>query len=121
VDRRARALLGAVRLPNTAFMANAGTEVTTDIVFLQKLKPRREGQRADWVAIGTVPDPEGGEAIPVNRYFVDHPDMLLGDMKRAGTMYAKGQPALIAREGDDLGNARSPPRSSACPRTCTTR
>jgi diguanylate cyclase (GGDEF)-like protein len=102
IAERAR-LLGAVRLPNTAFMANAGTEVTTDIVFLQKLGPREQGNAADWVSIGTIPDPAGGEAIPLNRYFMAHPEMLLGNMERSGTMYAKGMPALIAREGDDLG------------------
>lgn len=104
IAQRAR-LLGAVRLPNNAFMANAGTEVTTDVVFLQKLAPGERGNPGDWVAIGTTPDPDGGEPIPLNNYFKSNPVMLLGDMKRAVTMYGPGQPALIARAGVDLGEA----------------
>ncbi|KAA0178843.1 helicase [Cupriavidus gilardii] len=93
--------LGAIRLPNTAFKKNALTEVTTDLVFLQRA---RDGEVTDkkWVEVGDIPDPAGGELIPLNQYFIDHPHMMLGRMERAGTQYAAGQPALIGYEGQDL-------------------
>lgn len=93
--------IGAVRLPNTAFKKNALTEVTTDIVFLQKAKAGEVPDRG-WVDIVDVPDIAGGEDMPLNAYYVDRPEMMLGRMERAGTMYAGGTPALIAPEGQDL-------------------
>ncbi|MBJ6722450.1 PLxRFG domain-containing protein [Bacillus sp. PR5] len=99
---RAR-LVGAIRLPNNAFLANAGTEVTTDIVILQKYAddtPAAEKDRA-WVNVGTIRDKEGRET-PLNEYFVQHPEMMLGDFGRYGTMYGPEQPALVSRKGDDL-------------------
>lgn len=95
-------LLGAVRLPNTAFLANAGTEVTTDIVFMQKLHEGEVNTDTSWTKVGTVPDPAGGEAIPLNQYFIDNPDMMLGRMTREGKMRFKGQPALSAEPGADI-------------------
>ncbi len=94
-------LLGAIRLPDTAFKANAGTEVTTDIVFLQKLHP---GEKADatWTEIGSVPDPAGGDPIPLSQYFIQHPEMMLGTMTREGSMRYSGQPTLSERPGSDL-------------------
>jgi N12 class adenine-specific DNA methylase/adenine-specific DNA methylase len=68
-------LLGAIRLPNNAFKANAGTEVTTDILFLQK-RDRPIVIEPDWVHLGQT-----GDAIPVNSYFADHPEMVLGTIK----------------------------------------
>ena len=68
-------LLGAVRLPNTAFKANAGTEVTADILFLQK-RDTVNNDRPAWVDLGETDD-----GIPVNNYFADRPDMILGTMK----------------------------------------
>jgi N12 class adenine-specific DNA methylase len=65
-------LLGAIRLPNNAFKANAGTEVTTDIIFLQK-RDRIIDIEPDWVHLGQTED-----GIPVNSYFADNPDMILG-------------------------------------------
>jgi len=67
-------LLGAVRLPNNAFKDNAGTVVTTDIIFLQK-RDRMVDIEPDWVHLG-----ETENGIPVNSYFVEHPDMVLGTM-----------------------------------------
>lgn len=67
-------LLGAVRLPNNAFLKNAGTEVTSDIIFLQKRKSPPE-QMSDWVQIGQTAD-----GVPVNKYFEQHPEMVLGSM-----------------------------------------
>ena len=74
-------LLGAVRLPNTAFQGNAGTEVTADILFLQK-RERKIEIEPDWVHLGYTED-----GIAVNSYFVDHPDMMLGHMEYAAGMY----------------------------------
>lgn len=74
-------LLGAIRLPNTAFKSNAGTEVTSDIIFLQK-HDRIVDIEPDWVHLGQT---ENG--IPVNSYFVEHPDMILGEMAFDDRMY----------------------------------
>jgi len=99
--------LGAIRLPNKAFAKNANTEVTTDIVFLKKRPESEWGSKAAkddmqrWQGIGSVADPLGGDPIPLNQYFIDHPEMMLGRMERAGSMYGPGQPALIARDGQD--------------------
>lgn len=74
-------LLGAVRLPNNAFSRNAGTDVTTDILFLQKRAQPPE-QVPDWVHLGQTAD-----GIPINRYFEAHPDMVLGTMAWDKSMY----------------------------------
>lgn len=94
-------LLGAIRLPNNAFKQNALAEVTTDIVFLQK---RVEGQEPDlsWVNTGVVYDQDTQGEIDLNQYFIDHPEMMLGQMALAGTMYRGGQAALIAPADQDL-------------------
>jgi N12 class adenine-specific DNA methylase len=68
-------LLGAIRLPSNAFKANAGTEVTTDILFLQK-RDRPIDIEPDWVHLGQTED-----GIPVNSYFADHPEMVLGTIQ----------------------------------------
>ena len=73
-------LLGAIRLPCNAFMANAGTEVTADIIFLQK-RDRIIDIEPDWVHLGEIEnDPSRAGSIPVNSYFAEHPDMILGTM-----------------------------------------
>ena len=74
-------LLGAIRLPNNAFKANAGTEVTSDILFLQKREHPIDIE-PDWIHLGQTAD-----GIPVNSYFVDHPDMVLGRMQWDKSMY----------------------------------
>ncbi len=74
-------LLGAVRLPNNAFFANAGTEVTSDILFLQK-RSQITNEEPEWVSLGKTPD-----GIPVNHYFVEHPEMILGTMAYSARMY----------------------------------
>ena len=74
-------LLGAIRLPNNAFKANAGTEVTSDILFLQK-REHPIDIAPDWIHLGQTAD-----GIPVNSYFVDHPDMMLGRMQWDKSMY----------------------------------
>ena len=76
-------LLGAIRLPNNAFQANAGTEVTADILFFQKRDhaPERE---PDWVSLSKTED-----GIPINRYFADHPQMVLGKMKQVSGRFGE--------------------------------
>ena len=101
-------LIGAIRLPNTAFKANAGTEVTTDIVFLKKLvKPLTANEAKDvpWVKTSTVPDAKTGKAITLNEYFVRHPEMMLGKMTLGGSMYAGESAALEPIPGQDLAKA----------------
>ena len=79
-------LVGAIRLPNTAFKANAGTEVTTDILFLQKRAPgapaRARTHGGTW-----RPSIPRTAPISVNEYFARHPEMMLGEMRLEGTMY----------------------------------
>ncbi|WP_154653095.1 SNF2-related protein [Faecalispora sporosphaeroides] len=74
-------LLGAIRLPSSAFKANAGTEVSTDILFLQK-RNRPLDIDTDWIHLGLTQD-----NIPVNSYFADHPEMVLGTIKWDNKMY----------------------------------
>ena len=90
-------LLGAIRLPNTAFRANAGTEVTSDIIFLQK-RDRAIDIEPDWVHLGQTED-----GIPVNSYFAGHPEMMLGRMAWDDSMYgARQETACLPIEGADL-------------------
>ncbi|MEO8021058.1 PLxRFG domain-containing protein [Polaromonas sp.] len=99
-------LLGAIRLPNSAFAKNANTEVTTDIVFLQKLPDSEIGGRAAradakrWLSIGQHKDARG-KTVALNQYFIDNPDMMLGDFGAHGSMYGPDFPALVARPGQD--------------------
>ena len=86
-------LIGAIRLPNTAFKGNAGTEVTTDILFLLKRAPAAAPGGHPWRKLTAI-DTEDGP-IEVNEYFAQHPQMMLGVMKLAGTMYRGGEPALL--------------------------
>ncbi len=74
-------LLGAIRLPNNAFKANAGTEVVSDIIFLQK-RDRPIDHEPDWVQLGKTED-----GFAINQYFVDHPEMVLGNFELESTQY----------------------------------
>lgn len=90
-------LLGAVRLPNNAFLANAGTEVTTDILFLQK-RDRVIDIEPDWVHLSTT-----GDGVPINQYFADNPDMVLGTMAFDKSMYGnQNETACLPHEDADL-------------------
>jgi len=91
-------LLGAIRLPNTAFKANAGTDVVTDILFLQK-RERPQVIEPDWVHLGTNAD---GYAI--NSYFIDHPDMILGTESSESTQYGRQDFTVVPFENRDLGD-----------------
>lgn len=76
-------LVGAIRLPNNTFKGSANTEVTSDIIFLQK-REKATVEMPDWVYLG-----ENAEGIPINQYFVDNPDMVLGKMERTTGRYGE--------------------------------
>ena len=90
-------LIGAIRLPDNTFKQNAGTEVTSDIIFLQK-RDHITDLDQDWVHLDT--DENG---IRMNRYFVQHPEMILGDMVMESTRFGPDS-ACKAREGEDLSD-----------------
>ena len=90
-------LLGAIRLPNNAFKANAGTEVTTDILFFQKRAGAPE-KLPEWVQAGQTED-----GVPLNSYFLQHPEMVLGTMSFWKRMYGnEAETACLPIEGADL-------------------
>lgn len=90
-------LIGAIRLPDNTFKRNAGTEVTSDVIFLQK-RDHITDLKPDWVHLDT--DENG---IRMNRYFVQHPEMILGDMVMESTRFGPDS-ACKAREGEDLSD-----------------
>lgn len=91
-------LVGAVRLPNTAFKENAGTEVTSDILFLQKRERKMEIE-PDWVHLGYT---ENG--IAVNSYFVEHPEMMLGTMEYDTRIYGQDSRYTVCVNYDENFN-----------------
>ena len=93
--------LGAIRLPNNAFKANAGTEVVSDIIFLQK-RDRPIEIEPDWVHLG-----ENADDFAINSYFVDHPEMVLGRQTSESTQYGKQDFTVEPYEGLDLGTQLS--------------
>jgi len=98
-------LVGAVRLPNNAFAANAGTEVTTDIIVMRK-KDGKPFEGASWISRDKVGEAEveGQMAdIFVNEYYAANPEMALGRHSLEGTMYSAGDYALVAKPGQDTG------------------
>ena len=98
-------LLGALRLPNTAFRANAGTDVTTDILFLQKRSAGKQQDGERWTELAPIDTPDG--TLQINEYFVRHPEMMLGRMGLESAQYGAA-PALIGSlEPEILANAIS--------------
>jgi N12 class adenine-specific DNA methylase len=93
-------LLGAIRLPNTAFKGNAGTEVTADILFLRRRSNGGEQGGRGWRALGLIDTAEG--PIEVNEYYARHPEMMLGVMKLEGSMYRGAEPTLAGELTPDL-------------------
>ncbi|MDE6589871.1 MAG: DEAD/DEAH box helicase family protein [Oscillospiraceae bacterium] len=89
-------LLGAVRLPNNAFKANAGTEVVSDIIFLQK-RDRPAVELPGWVEVG-----ENDDGFHINSYFLEHPDMVLGTPTSDSTQYGRQDYTVAPIEGADL-------------------
>ena len=95
-------LLGAIRLPNDAFRANAGTDVVADIIFLQK-RERPMTIEPDWVHLG-----ENADGFAINQYFIDHPEMVLGEQTSESTQYGPGytvSPTAGKTLADELRNA----------------
>lgn len=93
-------LLGAIRLPNNAFKTSAGTEVTADILFFQKRDRLVEKAKDSWINVGT--DENG---VPVNQYYIDHPEMLLGTMAQHKSMYGGDDETELMPDGRELGQA----------------
>ena len=91
-------LLGAIRLPNNAFRANAGTDVVSDIIFLQK-RDRPADIEPDWVQLGKTED-----GFAINQYFVDHPDMVLGELTAESTQYGREELTVAPIEGANLAD-----------------
>ena len=91
-------LLGAIRLPQTAFKDNAGTEVVTDVLFLQRRAKGAVPGGEAWLGTKEVDTPQGPTSI--NQYFADHPDMVLGSHALTGSMYRKDEYTVIPRAGD---------------------
>ena len=91
-------LLGAIRLPNNAFKANAGTEVVSDILFLQK-RDRPLDITPDWTQTGRTE-----EGFTVNQYFLDHPEMVLGQPTAESTQYGKQDYTVVPIEGLELAD-----------------
>src|SRR5579859_7599785 len=96
-------LLGVIRLPNDAFKRNAGTEVTTDIVILRKLRPGEGPSAQAWKETAEYTN-NIGEAFTLNEYFAARPEMMLGQMRLAGGMYGGNEPTLEP-DGRNLGDA----------------
>jgi N12 class adenine-specific DNA methylase len=109
-------LLGAIRLPNTAFKANAGTEVTSDIMFLRKRAPGAITPGHAWLTLENIDSPDG--PIAVNEYYARHPEMMLGQMKLQGTMYSAGEPTLEGELTPELlrGAIQSLPEGAYVPK-----
>ena len=91
-------LLGAIRLPNNAFRANAGTDVVSDIIFLQK-RDRPIDHEPDWVQLGKTED-----CFAINQYFVDHPEMVLGELTTESTQYGREELTVAPIEGAVLAD-----------------
>ena len=91
-------LLGAIRLPNNAFRANAGTDVVSDIIFLQK-RDRPIDHEPDWVQLGKTED-----GFAINQYFVDHPEMVLGELTTESTQYGREEFTVAPLEGTSLAD-----------------
>ena len=91
-------LLGAIRLPNNAFRANAGTDVVSDIIFLQK-RDRPADIEPAWVQLGKTED-----GFAINQYFVDHPEMVLGELTTESTQYGREDLTVAPLEGANLAD-----------------
>ena len=91
-------LLGAIRLPNNAFRANAGTDVVSDIIFLQK-RDCPIDHEPDWVQLGKTED-----GFAINQYFVDHPEMILGVLSTESTQYGREELTVAPLEGISLAD-----------------
>ena len=100
--------LGAIRLPNNAFKANAGTDVVSDIIFLQK-RDRPIEIEPDWAHLG-----ENADGFAINRYFIDHPEMVLGRQTSESTQYGRQDFTVAPIEGADLAEQLSAAIRNIC-------
>ena len=99
--------LGAIRLPNNAFKANAGTDVVSDIIFLQK-RDRPIEIEPDWVHTGIWRNPgANADGFAINQYFIDHPEMVLGRQTSESTQYGRQDFTVAPVEGADLAEQLS--------------
>ena len=99
--------LGAIRLPNNAFRANAGTDVVSDIIFLQK-RDRPIEIEPDWVHTGIWRNPgANADGFAINQYFIDHPEMVLGRQTSESTQYGRQDFTVVPIEGADLAEQLS--------------
>lgn len=92
-------LVGAIRFPGDAHKENAGTSVVTDMLIFRKRMPGEQPGDRSWLETTTVPDPAGGEPIPVNKYFAQNPHMVLGTIDRTGSLY-QGNSANVSKTDD---------------------
>jgi N12 class adenine-specific DNA methylase len=100
IARRAE-FLGAIRLPGGskgAFAGNAGTDVTTDIIFLKRLAEPQAPEQLPWLSLAQIDTPDG--PVRINRYFAETPGMMLGEMRLTGSMYSDAEPVLIGDAQD---------------------
>lgn len=119
-------LLGAIRLPQTAFQANAGTEVVTDVIFLQKRGEGIPDNGVQWM--NTAPVKAGDQTTNVNEYFAAHPEMVLGEHALTSSQYRANEYTVTPRAGSDIEtdfakaienlpeNVSRPPRGSLAER-----
>jgi len=96
-------LVGAIRLPQTAFKDNAGTEVVTDVLFFQKRGPGVPENDVAWLGTKEISTPQGTATI--NEYFADHPEMVLGEHAMTGSMYRSNEYTVTPRQGVDIEQA----------------
>lgn len=99
-------LLGAIRLPGTAFKENAGTEVVTDIIFLQRYTKEEQeaydpSRTPEWIGTTDIMDDQGQNPMPVNNWFAGHPERVLGELNRQGSMWRENDIG-VTYKGDDL-------------------
>lgn len=92
-------LVAAMRLPENTFQKNAGTAVVTDLIILRKRLDDEAANGVAWVNLKTMPDPDGGDPIPINEYFADNPDQILGTLDRKSRLYGRGD-SHVSRTDD---------------------
>ena len=109
--------LGAIRLPNTSFKDNAGTVVTTDIIFLQKRVTDLESVGPSWGSVEDFVSPSNDGEYPLNEYYIQHPEMMLGSMKQVRGRYGWQYELIGEATSDNLQTAITAlPRNIYAPR-----
>ena len=98
LGRNGAQFVGAIRLPRTAFKGNANTEVVTDMIFLRKAMPGEAVDNASWDTVS--PHQVDGETANINKYFIDHPEMVLGKFTMSGKMYHGNELTVVETDGN---------------------